>query len=285
MPQPVQSRRKRLREPYRLILLHDETLAEVGSYRLSLLNIYIAVSAILIVTSALVFILIFLTPVRRLVPGYANVYESREYRDLNRKVQDLESEMQNQRLYIARFRSLLAGIPSSDSLSQEEPLPQVTPIEEYTATQQALIDQPPLVSSELGLTDNSVSEIHGTSFLDLVPPIRGVISAHYDQNTGHYGTDILAPENSPVVSILDGTVIASDWTFETGNTIGIQHAGNMVSFYKHNFRNLKPLGAKVKAGEAVAIIGNTGEATSGPHLHFEIWVDGKPLNPERFINF
>jgi murein DD-endopeptidase MepM/ murein hydrolase activator NlpD len=283
----IQAKRNKLREPYRLLLLHDETLAEVGSYRLSLLNIYIAVSAILLLTSALVFSLIFLTPVRKLVPGYANVYESREYRELNRKVQDLESEMQDQRLYIARFRSLLAGIPVSDSLAEpfQSAASSGSSPEAYAVNPATLTSHTPLVSRDLQNIESSIPEIHGTSFLHVVPPIRGTISARYDPNSSHFGTDILAPENTPVVAILDGTVIASDWTLETGNTLGIQHAGNMVSFYKHNSHNLKHLGARVKAGEAIAIIGNTGETTSGPHLHFELWVDGKPLNPERFINF
>jgi len=244
----IQTKRKRIREPYRLLLLHDDTLAEVGSYRLSLLNIYIAVSAILLVTSALVFSLIFLTPLRKLVPGYANVYESREYRELNNKVQELEAEMQNQRLYIARFRSLLAGIPSSDSLDDSGP--EIGPLESQEVRQQALTSKPPLVSSDLRNIENPANELYSTGFLHVVPPIRGVISARYDQNSGHFGTDILAPENTPVLAILDGTVITADWTLETGNTVGIQHAGNMVSFYKHNSRNLKRLGTKVKAGEA-----------------------------------
>lgn len=280
----MQTKRKKIREPYRLLLLHDDTLAEVGSYRLSLLNIYIAVSAILLVTSALVFSLIFLTPLRKLVPGYADVYESREYRELNNQVQDIEEEMQNQRLYIARFRSLLSGIPEPDSTDLSNTEEKQT-IEAYKAAQEAITAQPPLVSPDLSDINNPISEIHGTSFLQVIPPIRGVVSAHYDRSSLHFGTDILAPENTPVVAILDGTVIAADWTLETGNTIGIQHSGNIVSFYKHNSRNLKRLGARVKAGEAVAIIGNTGESTSGAHLHFELWVDGRPTNAERFINF
>lgn len=278
------TKRKKIREPYRLLLLHDETLAEVGSYRLSLLNIYIAVSALLIVTSAIVFSLIFLTPLRTLVPGYANVYESREYRELNGKMQDLDAEMQNQRLYIARFRSLLAGIPASDSIDphiQDE----AGPVERALPTRPLATIEPALVSADLRSIENPISELHGTSFLHMVPPIRGVISARFDRNTQHYGTDVLAPENTPVLAILDGTVIASDWTLETGNTIGIQHSGEIVSFYKHNSRILKRLGAKVTAGEAVAIIGNTGETTTGPHLHFELWIEGKPVNPERFVNF
>jgi murein DD-endopeptidase MepM/ murein hydrolase activator NlpD len=281
----IQPKRKKLREPYRLLLLRDDTLAEVGSYKLSILNIYIAVSAILLFTTALVFVLIFLTPIRRLVPGYANVYESREYRELNKQVRALENEMQDQRLYIARFRHLLSGIPDVvDTSTLIGPADNREEAAKNAATRAALLSQPPLTTPTFKPADNP-GDLHGTSFLNMVPPLRGVISATFNRNAGHFGTDILAPENTPIVAILDGTVIAADWTLETGNTLAIQHSGNMVSFYKHNSRNLKPLGASVKAGEAVAIIGNTGENTTGPHLHFELWFDGKPLDPENFINF
>lgn len=281
----AKARRKRIREPYRLLLLREDTLAEVGSYRLSLLNIYIAVSALLIVTSAIVVSVIFFTPVRRLVPGYADVYESREYRDLNQKVLDLEQEMHSQRLYIARFRSLLAGIPSSDTLFGSVLQDPATPESPVARRESGLAARAPAISPDLQSAGVVVSEVSSSRFLHVVPPVRGKVSAQYNPHENHYGTDILAPENTPIVAILDGTVITSDWTLETGHTIGIQHAGNVVSFYKHNSRNLKKLGAQVKAGEAVAIIGNTGEVTSGPHLHFELWIDGKPVDAEKFVNF
>ena len=101
----------------------------------------------------------------------------------------------------------------------------------------------------------------------------------------HYGVDILAPKSSPINSIMDGYVFSSGWDLETGYTIGVQHEGNILSFYKHNSILLKEKGTFVQAGEAIAIIGNTGTLSSGPHLHFELWHSGKPLNPEDFLNF
>ena len=279
----IRKKRSRLREPYRLLLLRDDTLAEVGSYRLSLLNIYIAVSALLIVTSALVLALIFLTPLRRLVPGYANVYESREYRDLNQQVMALEQEMTDQRLYIQRFQSLLAGIPLPDSV--EAAMHIEGPIQNPVTRPMPAYIPPATIYPEPKSVLNPGNERFSTQFLSVVPPLRGIVSASFDLYSSHLGTDILAPENTPVVAILDGTVLFADWTLEAGNTIGIQHDGNMVSVYKHNTRNLKKAGTKVKAGEAVAIIGNTGEATTGPHLHFELWIDSRPVDPELFVNF
>jgi murein DD-endopeptidase MepM/ murein hydrolase activator NlpD len=117
------------------------------------------------------------------------------------------------------------------------------------------------------------------------PPLGGSISATFDPEKNHFGVDVVAPKNTPVKATMDGWVISSDWTLETGNTVAIQHTNNIVSFYKHNSALLKKAGSYVRAGEAIAIIGNTGELTDGPHLHFELWHRGKPVNPTDFVNF
>jgi murein DD-endopeptidase MepM/ murein hydrolase activator NlpD len=121
--------------------------------------------------------------------------------------------------------------------------------------------------------------------LYFVPPLSGTVSMQYSPDKKHYGIDVIAPKNSAIKAAMDGFIVMSDWTLETGNTIGIQHANNIVTFYKHNSVLLKKTGEKVKAGEAIAIIGNTGELTNGPHLHFEIWNRGTPVNPEDYISF
>jgi murein DD-endopeptidase MepM/ murein hydrolase activator NlpD len=121
--------------------------------------------------------------------------------------------------------------------------------------------------------------------LFFAPPLKGEVSAHFDRKKNHYGIDILAPKNTPIKATMDGYVIVSDWTLETGNTIGIQHENGILSFYKHNSTLLKKTGSYVRAGEAIAIIGNTGALTSGPHLHFELWHKGKPLDPADYVNF
>ena len=116
-------------------------------------------------------------------------------------------------------------------------------------------------------------------------PVAGSISAGFDSESGHIGVDIIAPKNTPIKSAMDGWVIASDWTLDTGNTIAVQHTNNIVTFFKHNSVLLKKTGEFVKAGEAIAIIGNTGELTDGPHLHFELWHRGAPVNPVDYVSF
>lgn len=128
----------------------------------------------------------------------------------------------------------------------------------------------------------------GSVFSDMYffPPVNGYnVSNKYNPVGSHFGVDIVAKENEPIKSISDGTVLFSDWTMDTGHVIAIQHANEVVSIYKHNSVLLKKVGNFVKAGDFIAIIGNSGEMSSGPHLHFELWYKGKPLNPEHYISF
>jgi len=128
-------------------------------------------------------------------------------------------------------------------------------------------------------TPTTLKEMQFTS------PVIGETSAAFNRNSQHYGIDIIAPKGTPIKSISNGVVIFSDWTMKTGNTIVIKHTNDLLSVYKHNEKLLRHSGDIVKSGEAIAIIGNTGELTSGPHLHFELWYRQKPLNPKKFIRF
>ena len=122
-------------------------------------------------------------------------------------------------------------------------------------------------------------------FYHFFSPLDGVVTNHFDETTRHYGVDLVAKQNSNVLSVLDGVVIFTDWTIKTGYVIQVQHNGNLVSVYKHNELLLKEPGEHVVAGEAIALVGNTGKLSTGPHLHFELWYNGKPVNPEDFIVF
>lgn len=129
---------------------------------------------------------------------------------------------------------------------------------------------------------NTDANLQDMSFF---PPIKGIITERFDAKAKHLGVDLVAQANEPIKAIADGTVIFASWTEDTGNVIGIQHQGNIISFYKHNAALLKKQGDFVRAGDVIAIIGNTGRLSSGPHLHFEIWYKGNAINPEKFISF
>jgi murein DD-endopeptidase MepM/ murein hydrolase activator NlpD len=121
--------------------------------------------------------------------------------------------------------------------------------------------------------------------LFLVSPIRGEITGAFNPDENHNGVDIIAPKGTAVKAAMDGYVVLSDYTYDTGYTIGLQHQNGVITFYKHNAELLKEVGSFVQSGEAIAIIGNTGHQTTGPHLHFELWSRGLPMNPVDFITF
>ena len=128
--------------------------------------------------------------------------------------------------------------------------------------------------------ENTNNSLTGILFFT---PLEGQISQSFERKSGHLGLDIVGAKNDPIKSTLDGTIIFADWTTDGGHEIHIQHSNNIVSVYKHNSYLLKKTGDRVRAGDPVAIMGNTGSQTDGAHLHFEIWVNGKPVDPQNYL--
>ncbi|MBP8238852.1 MAG: M23 family metallopeptidase [Saprospiraceae bacterium] len=282
----------KLRNTYRLVVMNDETFQEVGSYKLSLLNVYIFLSTVGVLLSLAVGALIFFTPLKRYVPGYGSTSNDREMIRLNKQVEEMEEELAAFRTYTENVQRMLSG-----NAQTEKDVPKVKP--SYAAD--SLAANPPEIPAvdedlrrEVALSElgRAAQEPRTSNFsprdvpleqMYFSPPIKGKITAGFDPDKKHFGTDVVAPQNTAIKSAMDGYVFFSDWTLETGNTIGIQHANNVITFYKHNSALLKKNGSFVKAGEAIAIIGNTGTKTSGPHLHFELWHKGHPINAVDFV--
>ena len=286
MIEQVKTRKRNWHTIYRLVLRKDETLEEVGSYRLTLLNIYILLSTLVIVAMGLMAVVIFFTPLKRLVPGYAEPSQHPEYIRLSKKMAALDEELTSYKLYYEHFNKLIRQ-PDSISAPKVAYTSRVVPgkSEKTAGTVMASANEPLRADNNVATISSTGPILNMADYRYLMPPISGVISSGFDAETEHIGVDILAPHNTPVKAIWDGHVITADWTLETGYTIGIQHSNDMVSFYKHNATLLKRSGAFVRAGEAVAIIGNTGKMTTGPHLHFELWLQGKPVDPTKYIDF
>lgn len=285
MIEQVKTRKRNWHTIYRLVLRKDETLEEVASYRLTLLNIYILLSSIVIVAMGLMAGVIFFTPLKKLVPGYAEPTQHPEYIRLSRKMATLEAELTSYKLYYEHFNQLITLPDSIDppdvaytSKLENKPARENRPPNQVVTTEpRRTVAPPPTNASPATVILNQAD------YRYLMPPISGVVSSGFDATTNHIGVDILAPLNTPVKAIWDGHVITADWTLETGYTIGIQHSNDMVSFYKHNASLLKRSGAFVRAGEAIAIIGNTGKMTTGPHLHFELWLQGRPVEDRKSV--
>ncbi len=294
MPEQKKDKSKiwdRLRHTYRLVVMNNETFEEIGSYRLTLLNVYIWLSTLVVLVAIIVVLAIFYTPLRRYVPGYGKINETSELYELNKQLADMERQFKEQQTYTENFRKMLIGefdIPEED-MDAETALNYVDSIKEVKR-----IEEDEMLRQEYELNERLRSRQRSTSInfdnvpleqIYFTPPMKGQISAGFMPEKKHYGVDILGPKNTPIKAALDGFIITADWFLETGHTIAIQHSNNIITFYKHNSALLKKVGENVKAGEAVAIIGNSGTLSSGPHLHFEIWQNGKPVNPEDFVNF
>ena len=283
---------------YRLVILNHDTFEEVGSYKLSPMNLYVTVSSLLVGFTLLVASLIVFTPLKRYIPGYGGIGGQRDFFVLEDRVDSLERALQAQQTYTKNFQKLLTGdvqresdIPKDRTINKLDSNVNVEPSEaemQIRAGGSSPFDGDDADkggNTEGGKALKVFARNDRLESMYLIAPMTGQMSFGFSLKEKHYGLDIIAPKNTPVKAAADGFVISSDWTLETGNTIAIQHSNNVVSFYKHNSSLLKKVGDKVKSGEAIAIIGNTGEQTSGPHLHFELWKDGKPVNPLEYIRF
>jgi murein DD-endopeptidase MepM/ murein hydrolase activator NlpD len=282
----------RMKHTYRLVIMNNETFEEKGSYKLTLLNVYIVVSTILVVFFVIVFSLVAYTPLRKYIPGYGDGNMDKEVLALTKELDALEKEFNAQKAYADNFRKMLVGdVTTEEDIDQEvEPMApdsslNITPSENEQSLRNEIDLKEVGEAAKKGRATNLNARDVPLEQLFFLSPINGEISAGFMPDKKHYGVDVLAPKNTAIKAVMDGYVFISDWTLETGNTIGIQHANNIITFYKHNSALLKKVGSFVKAGEAVAIIGNTGTLSSGPHLHFELWHRGQPIDPTAFIQF
>jgi murein DD-endopeptidase MepM/ murein hydrolase activator NlpD len=276
---------KKLKSRFRLTVLNENTFEEKLSYSLTPLNLIIMFGGMLIVFGTLIYLLVAFTPLKNyVIPDYAAT-EFREEARIARLTADslLEVSRKNEK-YFNDLRVVLAGgslSNASDSIpveTQDASLNYaVSDVDE--AMRQKLSEQDRF---SIEAVDNEKERRKGVI---LFKPVNGTILSPFDPKAGHYGIDLVAPKDDPVKAVLDGTVIAASFTADDGNIVSIQHNNNIISVYKHNAVLLRKVGDRVKAGESIAFIGDSGENSEGPHLHFELWENGAPVNPALFMSF
>ncbi|SHJ09994.1 Peptidase family M23 [Tangfeifania diversioriginum] len=275
---------KKLSDRYRLIIYNDTTFQSVWSMKLTRLKVFTVTSLLSALIVVLVILLIATTGLREYIPGYPRS----EYRQMMvesaLKLDSLENELEKRDKFFNGIQAILEGETPGDQIAIDSTVePNQVDFHEYnhdSVFQDKLLAEQTSLSLGSGSRKNlSLSQIH--FFL----PVKGVVSNHFNSSAEHFGVDLVGEPNSRISSVLDGTVIFSGWTIETGYVIYIQHDAELISVYKHNAELLKKVGDRVRAGEAIAIIGNTGEQTTGPHLHFELWHDGTAVNPAEYIDF
>jgi murein DD-endopeptidase MepM/ murein hydrolase activator NlpD len=221
-------------------------------------------------------------------PQHEQMVLNQQLFELAQQVDSLALEVDRKDHFIASFQRVLSGDtsnfqdPAQALRGESQPLTKPT---DLNATPVDSAFRKEYEKSDLSLISLTNTKYNGLEETFFYSPITGFISDHYDVKKGHLGVDIVAKANEPVKCIADGTVVFSSWTQDSGYVIMIQHRGNLITVYKHNAQLLKKVGTFVNGGEIISIVGNSGELTNGPHLHFELWHNGNSLNPEEFVNF
>ncbi len=276
---------KRLRNHYKLVVLNIDTFEERLSLLLTPLNVLIVGGIGLIAVISILFLLLGYTPLRFYLPNYAEEIRVKKLAvEATFKADSMEILMAQQNAFIQNFQGVVDGTVGSEmpdtSIDSHVDPKRV----EFTRSEEDSLLRAEIEKEDLVNLHPQFNRDNESSYL-LFPPIKGTITDKLNAQKQHFGVDIAAPKDAPIKAIDDGTIIIAAYTAETGYILQIQHDNDLISVYKHNSVLLKKQGEKVRAGEAIAIIGETGEYSSGPHLHFEMWRNGIALNPESFFSF
>jgi murein DD-endopeptidase MepM/ murein hydrolase activator NlpD len=273
---------------YQLIIRNEENFAEKTSMGFT----YSKVILFSVILFSVIFVLsLFLS--RTLLakwfdPRHAQIEMNKQLIELREQFDSLAIEVDRKDQFILNFQRVLSGDtsnfkdPAQIMRGENKPLAKTSEVKLAPADSQFRKEFEKSDLSLITLTSVKYRELQETFFFS---PITGFVSDHFDMKKGHYGVDIVAKTNEAVKNVADGTVLFASWTQDSGYVIMIQHRGNLISVYKHNAELLKKVGTFVNAGEIISIVGNSGEMTDGPHLHFELWYNGNPLNPEEFVTF
>jgi murein DD-endopeptidase MepM/ murein hydrolase activator NlpD len=277
--------KQKLTNKYRLVVLNENTFEERFSLKLSRLNFYIFGGLFSVTLILATILLIAFTPLKEYIPGYSSTKLQKDAKKLTIDSDSLKNRLAMLENYTNSIKSVLKGELTSDEIIDSlQDLAKRIQIDESTldATKQDSIFREKIESRDrFPLSDESQDKLKIVFFA----PVSGNVSQLFNSENKHFAIDVVAKVGTPVKAAADGTVIFSEWTTETGYVIILKHANNFISVYKHNGTLLKQQGDLVQSGEAIASIGSSGELTTGPHLHFELWSDGYAVNPANYIDF
>ncbi|GHT11298.1 peptidase M23 [Bacteroidia bacterium] len=275
---------KKMRFKYKLSFLNENTLEEVFTFRLSRLSGFIALALFVVFLITLTSVVIIKTPIRNYLPGYLDSEIRQEMIGNALKTDSLEQRLQIQSKYLNNVSAILRGdmkvdeIPKLDSLIDNSNIR----LEKSEQTAEFMRNYEEEEKYNLNTLPAAANRPDSPTFFK---PVKGMVSSSFSLREKHYGIDIAATPKSSVISTLKGTVIYTGFDANAGYVIQIQHLNGFVSIYKHNAVLLKKEGDDVAGGEAIALVGSTGNFSTGDHLHFELWLKGKPIDPSEYINF
>jgi murein DD-endopeptidase MepM/ murein hydrolase activator NlpD len=276
--------KQKLTDKYRLVVLNEDTFEERFSLKLSVLNIFVLGGVLSFLLILITTFFITFTPIKEFIPGYSSTDLKIKATKLALKTDSLKKKLDILHNYTMALQPILTGEIKAkfiDSIQLESERIVIKDSLLNASREDSIFREKIESKDRFPIQNNASSNVKIVFFA----PLNGIISQDFDSKTKHLAVDIVAKKNAPVKATADGTVIFSGWTTETGNVIILKHAYNYISVYKHNGNLLKQQGDFVKSGEVIASVGSTGELTTGPHLHFELWSDGYAVNPINLIDF
>ena len=280
----------KLRDKYRLSFYNTSTYEEVFKINLSRLNGFAAIGTIVILTAIIVTTTIVYTPLKEFIPGFPDGMVTQQLVVNQLKLDSIENKLKLKEQYLSNLKIILSGGTPNNYLqdnSDDNATPtHTTELVHKKSKEDSLLRSQ--IESEDKYTLNTIRnkpKVISINNIDLFPPVKGVITSKYDPENNHFAIDVVSKKNSPIIAVLDANVVFVGYTQETGNIIYLQHKNNILTVYKHVKNTLVKQGEFIKKGKAIATMGNTGTITSGPHLHFELWNNGTPVNPEDYISF
>ena len=282
---PRKQIRKKLLHKYRLVVLNEDTFEEKISFRLNRLNVFVLGTLFTIFLIAGTTFIIAFTPLREYIPGYSSTALKLKATTLAYQVDSLQTKLVANDLYFDKIQQVLRGEIKTEQINKDSLFNSfkvdTTEVDLTPSSQDSLLREEVAQEDKFNILESASSKFNFVLFA----PLSGTISEGYNAKRKHFAVDVVAPKGSPVKCAADGTVIFAEWTAETGYVIIVEHGFGLISAYKHNMSLTKRQGDFVKAGEVIASVGNTGELTTGPHLHFELWSEGYPVNPTDYIDF
>jgi murein DD-endopeptidase MepM/ murein hydrolase activator NlpD len=277
---------KKWRFKYRFVVLNSETFEERLAFNMSRLNVFLLTCVSLTLLIGGTTLIIAFSPLREYIPGYTSTNIRRQMVNLNQLSDSLKIKLDSRERYLQNIRNIIEGVPVNTTNFY---VPENISVQNNGAVERVYEDSMlrERIESEdrFNFFSSESSDNLTLEKLLFFKPVDGLVTQSFNADEKHYGVDVVSKENELIKSTLGGVVVFSSWTSETGNVIAIQHANNFVSIYKHNSVLLKQQGETVTVGESIAIIGNSGKWSSGPHLHFELWHNNQAVNPENYILF
>ena len=276
---------KKLLHKYRLVVLNEDTFEERLAFKLTRLNVFVLGSLTAILLVAVTTVLIAFTPIREYIPGYSSTALQRQVLELDFKTDSLLDVVYMNDAYISSVKKVLRGEVSAVVINKDSIFKAAQADADVLDLNPSKADS--ILRAKVSNEDKYNLFQTATTVADFVffPPVNGSISSDFDINEKHFAVDIVIPKNTPIKATADGRVLFASWTSDASYVIIIDHGDELISVYKHNSSLTKSQGEFVKAREVIAISGSSGELSTGPHLHFELWNNGIPLNPSTFIDF